>query len=72
MVPYTHDLYYALERQQELLGEPVRERVNLSYGQRFSGAREILHRAVNQFWQSLAREGELCLQVEPACEMRFI
>jgi hypothetical protein len=72
MYPYTQELDYALERQRELIGEPRRERVNLSYGLRFSGAREIFHRAVNQFWQSLAREGEMCLELEPACEMRFV
>ena len=72
MYPFTHEQYYAIERQQSLLGEPHRERVNLSSGQRFSGAREILQRAVNRFWESLAREGEVCLQLEPACEMRFV
>jgi hypothetical protein len=72
MYPFTHEQYYALERQKTLLDEPLREQVNLSSGQRFSGAREVLQRAVNQFWQSLAREGEICLELEPACEMRFV
>jgi hypothetical protein len=72
MYPFTHEQYYALERQQTLLDEPVREHVNLSDGQRFSGARELLNRVVNQFLESLAREGETCLQLEPACEMRFM
>ena len=72
MYPFTQEQYYALERQKTLLDEPLREQVNLSSGQRFSGAREVLQRAVNQFWQSLAREGEICLELEPACEMRFV
>ena len=72
MYPFTQVLDYGLERQEELRGEPPRERVNISDGQRFSGARELWDRAVNQFWESMAREGETCLQLEPACEMRFI
>jgi hypothetical protein len=72
MYPFTHEQYYALERQQSLLDEPLREHVNLSSGQRFSGARQLWHRAVSQFWESMAREGEVCLQLQPACEMRFV
>ena len=72
MYPFTHQQHYAIERQQSLLGEPHRERVNLSDGLRFSRARELWHRAVNQILESLAREGEVCLQLEPACEMRFV
>ena len=70
MYPFTQALDYGLERQEELRGEPTRERVNLSDGQRFSGAREVLQRFVDLFWQSLVREGEICLQLEPACEWR--
>ena len=72
MYPFTHEQYYAFQRQQALLNMPTRERVNLSDGLRFSRARELWHRAVNQFWESMARESEVCLQLQPACEMRFI
>ena len=72
MVPFTEQLHYGLERQEQLRAEPARERVNLSDGLRFSGARGALQRAVDQFWQSMVREGEICLQIEPACEMRFV
>ena len=72
MYPFTDEQYYALERQKTLIGEPLRERIHLSDGLRFSKAREIWHRAVNTVLDSLAREGEVCLELEPACEMRFV
>ena len=72
MYPFTHEQYYNFQRQQALLNMPARERVNLSDGLRFSAVREAFRQAVTQIMESLAREGETCLQLEPACEMRFM
>ena len=71
MHTYTDSLYYGLERQQQLLGKAARELPNLSDGRRFSAFWGALRQGAYRFVESLGREGRVCLELEPACEMRF-
>lgn len=71
MYLYTDTLYYGLERQKQLLGEAARELPNLRDGRRFSAFWGSLRQAAYRFVESLGREGQVCLKLDPACEMRF-
>jgi hypothetical protein len=71
MYPYTYGLYYGLERQKQLMGEAARELPNLSDGRRFSALWGSLRQAASQVLESLGRSRQVCLELDPACEMPF-
>jgi hypothetical protein len=71
MYPYTESLYYGLERQKQLLGQTTRELPNLSDGLLFAAFWGTLRKAASQVVESLGRARQVCLELDPACEMPF-
>jgi hypothetical protein len=71
MVPFTYTVRYGLERQRELLNTPHRELPVLSPSRPSFAVRKALSKVGEWARQAFEREGELCLKLAPACEMRF-
>ena len=66
---YTYGLHLGLEHQKTLLGEPLRERINLSGGRLRFNPWAFLARAAGGFGARMARLGERpCVGLEPACD----
>ena len=64
-------LEYGVERYREMLQESERLRPWTGEGWRASKAIVAVRRAFEWLLQWYDREGELCLNLEPACEMRY-
>jgi len=64
--------YYALDRYREALREAERRRLWTGEGLRAAKAREAVRQAFERIGRWYARQGELCLNLEPACEMPYI
>jgi thiamine pyrophosphate-dependent acetolactate synthase large subunit-like protein len=61
--------FYSLDRYREALREAERRRLWTGAGLRKAKARDVVRRASERLGRWYAREGELCLNLEPACEM---
>ena len=69
MYPHTQELYYGLERQKTLLGEPIRELAVLSDGHR-PDIWQAFRGTAGRLWTKLENWGRVpCAEMEPACDM---
>ena len=62
---------YSLDRYRETLQEAERRRLWTGEGWRASKAIAAVRQAFEWLARWTDREGELCLNLEPACEMRY-
>ena len=69
---YTYGLELGLEHQKTLLGEPLRERINLSGGRLKFNLGAFLARAAGRFGMRMAELGDrACVGIGPACDTPF-
>jgi hypothetical protein len=68
---YDEQLEYRVARYKEILREAERRRPGIDRGWHLYQVWEAVRQAAERLWQSYNREGERCLELQPACEMRF-
>lgn len=69
MLPFNANLDYGLMRQHELLNQSRRELPRLGTSWQLSRLREAVDRTAEQLGAWYERQGELCLNLDPACEL---
>ena len=71
MFDYQDQLEFGIERYREMVNESERLRPWAGKGWRASKAIETVRQAFERLGRLYARYGELCLNLEPACEMPY-
>ena len=69
MHPYTQTFRYAQERQRDLLPGPDHEQIRLGHGWPLFEIQQAVRRAVDWFVRMSPRKSDLCLDLDPACEL---
>jgi predicted solute-binding protein len=68
---FEEQLDYAMARNRDMLQEAERRRTGVYEREYLFNVWEAVRQAAKRLWQSYNRRDELCLELQPACEMRF-